>query len=70
LVTKRGLSVRHLLRVKHEFTGATHYVTVLSDSRYVCDCCMPSHLEISCHHFFRIWIDVQNLPFLISLIRS
>ncbi|KAJ7770344.1 hypothetical protein B0H14DRAFT_2632618 [Mycena olivaceomarginata] len=34
-VTKEGLSVRHLLRVKHESTGATHYVAVFSDSRYV-----------------------------------
>ncbi|KAJ7208121.1 hypothetical protein B0H12DRAFT_1034314 [Mycena haematopus] len=69
LVTKRGLSVRHLLRVKHESTGAVHYIAVLSDGRYVCDCCMPSNLGLPCRHFFRIWVDVQNLPFHISLIR-
>ncbi|KAJ7788155.1 hypothetical protein B0H14DRAFT_3095201 [Mycena olivaceomarginata] len=69
LVTKRGLSVRHLLRVKHESTGAVHYIAVLSDGRYVCDCCMPSNLGIPCRHYFRIWIDVQNMPFHISLIR-
>ncbi|KAJ6552419.1 hypothetical protein DFH09DRAFT_1248667 [Mycena vulgaris] len=69
LVTKRGLIVRHLLLVKHESTGASHYIAVLSDGRYICDCCMPSNLGIPCRHFFRIWIDVQNLPFHISLIR-
>ncbi|KAJ7128294.1 hypothetical protein C8R46DRAFT_1015544, partial [Mycena filopes] len=69
LITKRGLAVRHLLRVKHESTGVVHYIAVLSDGRYVCDCCMPSNLGIPCRHFFRIWVDVQNLPFHISLIR-
>ncbi|KAJ7163200.1 hypothetical protein C8R46DRAFT_861874, partial [Mycena filopes] len=68
LITKRGLTVRHLLRVKHESTGVVHYIAVLSDGRYVCDCCMPSNLGIPCRHFFRIWVDVQNLPFHISLI--
>ncbi|KAJ7306950.1 hypothetical protein DFH08DRAFT_918535 [Mycena albidolilacea] len=63
LVTKRGLSVRRLLLVKHESTGASHYIA------YICDCCMPSNLGIPCRHFFRAWIDVQNLPFHISLIR-
>ncbi|KAJ7123892.1 hypothetical protein C8R43DRAFT_899499, partial [Mycena crocata] len=69
LVIKRGLTVRHLLVVKHESTGVVHYLVVLSDGRYLCDCCMPSNLGIPCRHFFRIWIDVQNLPFHISLIR-
>ncbi|KAJ7790346.1 hypothetical protein B0H14DRAFT_2396491, partial [Mycena olivaceomarginata] len=36
---------------------------------YVCDCCMPSNLGVPCRHYFRIWIDVQNMPFHISLIR-
>ncbi|KAF8170015.1 hypothetical protein K438DRAFT_1614411, partial [Mycena galopus ATCC 62051] len=69
LITKRGLTVRHLLMVKHESTGVVHYVAVLPDGRYVCDCCMPSNLGIPCRHYFRIWIDVQNMPFHISLIR-
>ncbi|KAJ7205782.1 hypothetical protein GGX14DRAFT_397480 [Mycena pura] len=69
LVTKRGLVVRHILLVKHESTGVMHYVAVLPDGRYICDCCMPSNLGIPCRHFFRIWTDVQNLPFHISLIR-
>ncbi|KAF8154371.1 hypothetical protein K438DRAFT_1778001 [Mycena galopus ATCC 62051] len=69
LVTKRGLSIRHLILVKHESTGAGHYICVLSDERYLCDCCMPFNLGVPCHHFFRAWIDAQNLPFHISLIR-
>ncbi|KAJ7159151.1 hypothetical protein C8R43DRAFT_861126, partial [Mycena crocata] len=68
LVTKRGLAVRHLLRIMHESTGASHYLAVLPDGRYVCDCCMPSNLGIPCRHYFRAWVDVQNLPFHISLI--
>ncbi|KAJ6553225.1 hypothetical protein B0H19DRAFT_899300, partial [Mycena capillaripes] len=68
LVTKRGLSIRHLILVKHESTGTGHYISILSDGRYICDCCMPSNLGIPCRHFFRAWIDVQNLPFHISLI--
>ncbi|KAJ7833514.1 hypothetical protein B0H14DRAFT_2364269 [Mycena olivaceomarginata] len=69
LVTKRGLSIRHLILVKHESTGVGHYISILSDGRYICCCCMPSNLGIPCRHFFRAWIDVQNLPFHISLIR-
>ncbi|KAJ6540388.1 hypothetical protein B0H19DRAFT_959598, partial [Mycena capillaripes] len=52
-----------------ESTGTFHYVVVLSDGRYICDYCMPANLGIPCRHYFRIWIDVQNLPFHISLIR-
>jgi hypothetical protein len=69
LITKRSLTVRHLLMVKHESTGVIHYIAVLPDGHYVCDCCMPSNLGVPCRHYFRIWIDVQNMPFHISLIR-
>ncbi|KAJ7795542.1 hypothetical protein B0H14DRAFT_2198432, partial [Mycena olivaceomarginata] len=68
LVTKHGLTVRHLLVVKHKSTGTVRYVAVLSDGRCVCDCCMPANLGIPCRHFFRIRVDVRNLPFHISLI--
>ncbi|KAJ7832354.1 hypothetical protein B0H14DRAFT_2364768 [Mycena olivaceomarginata] len=69
LVTKRGLWVQHLLVVRHTSTGASHYVVILSDGRYICNCCMPAHLGIPWRHYFRLWVDVQNLPFHISLIR-
>ncbi|KAJ7277044.1 hypothetical protein C8J57DRAFT_1061554, partial [Mycena rebaudengoi] len=68
-VTKRGLIVRHLLRVKHTATSALYYIVVLPDGRYLCNCCMPLNIGIPCRHYFRIWIDVQGLPFHISLIR-
>ncbi|KAJ7440881.1 hypothetical protein FB451DRAFT_1344062 [Mycena latifolia] len=68
-VTKRGIAVRHLLRVKHTSAGSIHYIAVLPDGRYICNCCMPLNLGIPCRHYFRIWIDVQGLPFHISLIR-
>ncbi|KAJ6566682.1 hypothetical protein B0H19DRAFT_915710, partial [Mycena capillaripes] len=68
LVSKRGLSICHLILVKHESTGTGHYISILLDGRYICDCCMPSNLGIPCRHFFRAWINVQNLPFHISLI--
>ncbi|KAJ7301093.1 hypothetical protein DFH08DRAFT_646519, partial [Mycena albidolilacea] len=55
--------------VKHESTGVVHYIAVLPDGHYVCDCCMPSNLGVPCRHYFCIWIDVQNMPFHISLIR-
>ncbi|KAJ7834647.1 hypothetical protein B0H14DRAFT_2283898, partial [Mycena olivaceomarginata] len=71
LVTKRGqrgLTVRHLLLVKHKSMGTVHYVAVLSDARCVCDCCMPANLGTPYRHFFGIWVDVRNIPFHISLI--
>ncbi|KAJ7820499.1 hypothetical protein B0H13DRAFT_1660852 [Mycena leptocephala] len=67
-VSQRGLEVRHLLRVRHTATGTLHYMAVLPDGRYICNCCMPSNLGIPCRHYFRIWIDVEGLPFHISLI--
>ncbi|KAK6977354.1 hypothetical protein R3P38DRAFT_2666811, partial [Favolaschia claudopus] len=68
-VTQRGLDVRHLLRVRHAATGTVHYLVVLPDGRYICNCGMPSNLGIPCRHYFRIWLDVEGLPFHISLIR-
>ncbi|KAJ7207442.1 hypothetical protein GGX14DRAFT_366085 [Mycena pura] len=68
-VMKRGLVVRHLLRIRHTSSGSVHYLAVLPDGRYICNCCMPLNLGIPCRHYFRAWIDVQGLPFHISLIR-
>ncbi|KAJ7224893.1 hypothetical protein C8J57DRAFT_1093865, partial [Mycena rebaudengoi] len=70
LVIKRGLVIRHLLIVRHKSTGTFHYIAILSDGHYICDCCMPANISIPCGHYFRIWIDVQKLPFHISFIRS
>ncbi|KAJ7252654.1 hypothetical protein C8J57DRAFT_1077321 [Mycena rebaudengoi] len=70
LVIKRGLVIRHLLIVRHKSTGTFHYIAILSEGRYICDCCMPANIGIPYRHYFRIWIDVQKLPFHISFIRS
>ncbi|KAJ7291838.1 hypothetical protein C8J57DRAFT_1429887 [Mycena rebaudengoi] len=47
-VTKRGLIVRHLLRVKHTATGALHYIVVLPDGRYLCNYVqgLPFHISL------------------------
>ncbi|KAJ6543270.1 hypothetical protein DFH09DRAFT_1088967 [Mycena vulgaris] len=48
--------------------GSIHYLALLPDGRYICNCCMPLNLGIACQHYFHAWIDVQGLPFHISLI--
>ncbi|KAJ7845042.1 hypothetical protein B0H14DRAFT_2358320, partial [Mycena olivaceomarginata] len=62
LVTKRGLWVRHLLVVRHTSRGASHYAVILSDGRYIYDCCMPANLGIPCRHYFRLWVDFKTYP--------
>ncbi|KAJ6560632.1 hypothetical protein DFH09DRAFT_1083506 [Mycena vulgaris] len=49
--------------------GSVHQLAVLPDGRYICNCCMPLNLGIPCQHYFHAWIDVQGLPFHISLIQ-
>ncbi|KAJ6539992.1 hypothetical protein DFH09DRAFT_858848, partial [Mycena vulgaris] len=65
---RRGLVIRHLLRIRYTSMGSIHYLAVLPDGRYICNCCMPLNLGIPCQYYFRAWIDVQGLPFHISLI--
>lgn len=48
LINGRGLNVIHLLRILHLGTNATHYLAILPDNRYVCDCCMGINLGIPC----------------------
>ncbi|KAF7361212.1 hypothetical protein MSAN_01153300 [Mycena sanguinolenta] len=70
LIRQRGLQVKHLIRVLHRATGAAHYVVLLKDGRYLCDCCMDANLGLVCRHFFVLWITIQDLPFHLSLIRA
>ncbi|KAJ7097419.1 hypothetical protein C8R44DRAFT_643637, partial [Mycena epipterygia] len=70
LVRQRGLHVKHLLRVIHRATGATHYVVLLRDGRYLCDCCMDTNLGLVCRHFFVLWVTIHDLPFHLSLVRA
>lgn len=69
LIRLRGLRVKHLIRVIHRATKASHYVVLLCDGRYLCDCCMDANLGLVCRHFFVLWITIQDLPFHLSLIR-
>ncbi|KAJ6596407.1 hypothetical protein DFH09DRAFT_905426, partial [Mycena vulgaris] len=70
LIRQRGLRVKHLIRVVHRATGASHYVVLLRDGRYLCDCCMDTNLGLVCRHFFVLWVTIQDLPFHLSLIRA
>ncbi|KAJ7615824.1 hypothetical protein FB45DRAFT_757565 [Roridomyces roridus] len=70
LIQQRGLRVKHLIRVIHRTTSTAHYVVLLSDGRYLCDCCMGTNLGLTCRHFFTLWIAIQDLPFHLSLIRA
>ncbi|KAJ7211727.1 hypothetical protein GGX14DRAFT_362350 [Mycena pura] len=65
----RGLTVRHILEIKHESTGVFHFLAILTDGRSLCDCCMQSNLGIPCRHYFRAWIDIKKLPFHLSFVR-
>lgn len=69
LVKGQGLEVRHILRIIHKATGKVHYLVLLQDKRYICDCCMGINLGIPCRHYFAAWTNVQNLPFHIGLVR-
>ncbi|KAJ7620920.1 hypothetical protein DFH06DRAFT_947914, partial [Mycena polygramma] len=67
-VVQRGLQVKHLLRVTHRASSSVHYLALLRDGRYLCDCCMDQSLGLVCRHYFLAWVTVQDLPFHISFI--
>ncbi|KAF8060906.1 hypothetical protein FPV67DRAFT_1423234, partial [Lyophyllum atratum] len=70
LISNRGLQVKHLLRVTHIGTSTVHYVAILVDGLYICDCCMGLNLGIPCHHFFQILLKVPSMQFHIGLVRA
>ena len=70
LVSSRGLQVQHLLRVTRIGTSVVHYVAILPDSQYVCDCCMGLNLGIPCRHYFQVLLKMPNLLFHIGLVRA
>jgi hypothetical protein len=70
LIRQRGLHVKHVIRVVHRSTGTPHYVVLLRDGRYLCDCCMDTNLGLVCRHFFVLWVTIQDLSFHLSLIRA
>lgn len=70
LITGRGLTVKHLLKISHLSGGKSlHYVALLVDGRYICDCCMGLNLGIPCRHFFQALTKVRGLKFHIRLVR-
>lgn len=70
LVNDRGMTVQHLLKISHQGGGKSmHYVAILTDGRYICDCCMGLNLGIPCRHFFQALTKVQGLKFHIGLVR-
>ena len=68
LIDGRGLKVKHLLQVTHLGTSASHHLTILSDGRYICDCCMGTNLGIPCRHYFQVLTKVQGMKFNIGLV--
>ena len=72
LITGRGLSVQHLLKIVHlsgHSTVSTHFLALLPNGWYVCDFCMGLNLGIPCRHYFQALTTVKNLQFYIGLVR-
>jgi hypothetical protein len=63
------LDVRHLLKITHMAGTTHHYLAILKDGRYVCDCCMGTNLGLPCRHYFRALADVTDFRFHIGVIR-
>lgn len=70
LILQRGLRVRHLLCIKRMGTNTKHYLAVLPDGCYVCDCCMGLNLGLPCRHFFQVMLKMDSLRFHIGLVRA
>ena len=68
-IVVKGFGIMHLLRITHRPTGSSHYLAILDDHRYICDCCMSLYLGIPCRHYFRALTEVKTLTFHIGLIR-
>jgi hypothetical protein len=70
LLAGHGLHVEQLLRIIHLSGGQPHYLALLGDGRYVCDCCMGINLGIPCRHYFQALTTVPGLRFSVALVRS
>ncbi|KAF8967920.1 hypothetical protein BDZ97DRAFT_1801956 [Flammula alnicola] len=69
-INGRGLRVEQLLLVKRIGTAAEHYVALLEDNQYVCDCGMGTSLGLPCHHFFQVPSKTPSLHFDIGHVRA
>lgn len=70
LIDGRGLKVKHLLEVAHLGKGVVHYLAILGDGHYICDCCMGSNLGVPCRHYLQVLTKVQGMKFNIGLVRA
>lgn len=69
LVNDSGLGVQQLLRISHMSGGQPHYLALLGEGRYICDCCMGVNIGVPCRHYFQALTAVPGLLFNIALIR-
>ncbi len=69
LITGRGYCVKYLFQIEPIATNATHILPVLTDGRYICDCCMVMNLGVPCRHFWCTMTHVQSLGFHIGMVR-
>ncbi|TEB20381.1 hypothetical protein FA13DRAFT_242387 [Coprinellus micaceus] len=65
----RGLNVTHIIRITHLSSRMPHYLLVLSNDQYMCDCAMGLNLGLPCRHFFHAWTTFKGLCFQLGLIR-
>ncbi|KAJ8588723.1 hypothetical protein M405DRAFT_739760 [Rhizopogon salebrosus TDB-379] len=70
LITSRGLEIQHLLKIVNRGTKTTHFLAILPNDRYLCDCCMGMNLGIPCRHYFQVLTKMSTLSFHIGLVRA
>ena len=69
LIHQQGLPIKHLLWITHLSGGQAHYLVLMGDGQYICDCCMGLNLGIPCRHYFQALMTVPGLRFTIALIQ-
>jgi hypothetical protein len=70
LITSRGLEIQHLLKIVNRGTKTTHFLAILPNDMYLCDCCMGMNLGIPCRHYFQVLTRMPTLSFHIGLVRA
>lgn len=71
LIQNRGLRIRNLLQVGYagNASATKHFLAILDDNQYACDCCMNTNLGIPCHHYFQVLKAMPGLQFSVALVR-
>ncbi|KAF8231052.1 hypothetical protein L208DRAFT_1157530, partial [Tricholoma matsutake] len=68
LMSNCGHHVEYLLCIKHVGTTSTHFLAILPNGEYICDCCMGINLGVPCHHYFQVLLKMPTLQFHIGLV--